>query len=228
MSFKDLKQEKEEILPELMLKYEFAMDTLKTQLNILIKEFSFRNDYNPVEHIKCRIKSEDSALNKLKSKGYDLTIFNIINHVHDMIGIRIVCSFLSDVYDIVNMIKISGQIKIKEEKDYIKYPKKSGYSSYHLIVMVPIYLHDSIEYVEAEIQVRTIAMDFWASLEHKIQYKIPKDLPKKVSDELYQCSLNMMALDNRMNQLNKFINEFENEKTNVFLHWFFTIYIINM
>lgn len=211
MSFKDLKQEKEEILPELMLKYEFAMDTLKTQLNILIKEFSFRNDYNPVEHIKCRIKSEDSALNKLKSKGYDLTIFNIINHVHDMIGIRIVCSFLSDVYDIVNMIKISGQIKIKEEKDYIKYPKKSGYSSYHLIVMVPIYLHDSIEYVEAEIQVRTIAMDFWASLEHKIQYKIPKDLPKKVSDELYQCSLNMMALDNRMNQLNKFINEFENE-----------------
>jgi len=211
MSFKDLKQEQEESLPELMLKYEFAMDTLNTQINILLKEFSFRNHYNPVEHIKSRIKSEESALNKLKSKGYDLTLYNIINHVHDMIGIRIVCSFLSDVYDIVNMIKNSGQIKIKEEKDYIKYPKKSGYSSYHLIVMVPIYLHDSIEYVEAEIQVRTIAMDFWASLEHKIQYKIPKNLPKRVSDELFQCSLNMMALDNRMNQLNQYINEFENE-----------------
>lgn len=211
MSFKDLKQDQKECLPELMLKYEFAMDTLNTQINILLKEFSFRNHYNPVEHIKSRIKSEESALNKLKTKGYDLTLYNIINHVHDMIGIRIVCSFLSDVYDIVNMIKNSGQIKIKEEKDYIKNPKKSGYTSYHLIVIVPIYLHNSIEYVEAEIQVRTIAMDFWASLEHKIQYKIPKNLPKKVRDELYQCSLNMIALDNRMNQLNQFINEFENE-----------------
>lgn len=208
MSFKDI--DHTENLPELMLKYEFAMDTLTTQINILIKEFEFRNHYNPVEHIKSRIKSEESALNKLEKKGYDLTLFNIVNHVHDMIGIRIVCSFLSDVYDIVEMIKNSGQIKIKEEKDYIKNPKKSGYSSYHLIVLVPIYLHDSIEYVEAEIQVRTIAMDFWASLEHKIQYKIPKDLPKKVTDELYQCSLNMFALDNRMNQLNQIINEYEN------------------
>lgn len=208
MSFKDI--DHTENLPELMLKYEFAMDTLTTQINILIKEFEFRNHYNPVEHIKSRIKSEESALNKLEKKGYDLTLFNIVNHVHDMIGIRIVCSFLSDVYDIVEMIKNSGQIKIKEERDYIKNPKKSGYSSYHLIVLVPIYLHDSIEYVEAEIQVRTIAMDFWASLEHKIQYKIPKDLPKKVSNELYQCSLNMVALDNRMNQLNQIINEYEN------------------
>jgi len=208
MSFKDI--DHTENLPELMLKYEFAMDTLTTQINILIKEFEFRNHYNPVEHIKSRIKSEESALNKLEKKGYDLTLFNIVNHVHDMIGIRIVCSFLSDVYDIVEMIKNSGQIKIKEERDYIKNPKKSGYSSYHLIVLVPIYLHDSIEYVEAEIQVRTIAMDFWASLEHKIQYKIPKDLPKKVTDELYQCSLNMVALDNRMNQLNQIINEYEN------------------
>lgn len=208
MSFKDI--DHTENLPELMLKYEFAMDTLTTQINILIKEFEFRNHYNPVEHIKSRIKSEESALNKLEKKGYDLTLFNIVNHVHDMIGIRIVCSFLSDVYDIVEMIKNSGQIKIKEEKDYIKNPKKSGYSSYHLIVLVPIYLHDSIEYVEAEIQVRTIAMDFWASLDHKIQYKMPKNIPHKVKDELYQCSLNMFALDNRMNQLNQIINEYEN------------------
>lgn len=209
MSFKDISQKED--LPELMLKYEFAMETLNTQINILLKEFEFIHHYNPVEHIKSRIKTEESALNKLARKGYEPTLNNIVLHVHDMIGIRIVCSFLSDVYDIVNMIKNSAQIKIKEEKDYIKNPKQSGYTSYHLIVLVPIYLNNSVEYVEAEIQVRTIAMDFWASLEHKIQYKISKNIPERITDELYQCSLNIKALDNRMNQLNQFINDFEEE-----------------
>ena len=209
MSFKDISQKED--LPELMLKYEFAMETLNTQINILLKEFEFIHHYNPVEHIKSRIKTEESALNKLARKGYEPTLNNIVLHVHDMIGIRIVCSFLSDVYDIVNMIKNSAQIKIKEEKDYIKNPKQSGYTSYHLIVLVPIYLNNSVEYVEAEIQVRTIAMDFWASLEHKIQYKISKNIPERITDELYQWSLNIKALDNRMNQLNQFINDFEEE-----------------
>ena len=120
-----------------------------------------------------------------------------------MIGIRIVCSFLSDVYDIVNMIKNSPQLKLKEEKDYIKYPKDTGYISYHLIVLVPIYLNENTEYIEAEIQIRTVAMDFWASLDHKIQYKYPKELPDHVKEELYQCSLTIKELDNRMNQLNE-------------------------
>lgn len=196
-------------IEELMLKYEFAMETLETQLNILIKEFEFTHQYTPIEHIKSRIKSKESALKKLEKKGYDFTLFNIINHIHDMIGIRIVCSFLEDIYDIVNIIKHSPQFKIKEEKDYIKKPKSSGYISYHLIVLVPIYLNDRMEYVEAEIQIRTIAMDFWASLEHKIQYKFPKELPEKVKNELYQCSLNIKDLDHRMSQLNHFIHEEE-------------------
>lgn len=201
----------EEQLSKLMLKYEFAMDILETQLKLLIKEFSFAHQYNPVEHIKSRIKSEESILHKLEKKGYELNNYNIINHVHDMIGIRIVCSFLSDVYDIVELIKNSTQFKIKEEKDYIKSPKESGYISYHFIVLVPLYLNDSVEYVEAEIQIRTIAMDFWASLDHKIQYKFPKKLPNRIKEELYQCSLDIKALDNRMNQLNHFISHYDKE-----------------
>lgn len=210
MSFKDIDTSNQ--IPELMLKYEFAMDILETQINILIKEFEFNNHYNPVEHIKSRIKSEESALKKLEKKGYSFTPYNIMRHVHDMIGIRIVCSFLADVYDIVNIIKNSTQIKVKEEKDYIKNPKDSGYISYHLIVLVPIYLNDTIEYVEAEIQVRTIAMDFWASLDHKIQYKFPKELPDKVKDEIYECSLAIKNLDHKMNEFNKFIDNFSDEQ----------------
>jgi putative GTP pyrophosphokinase len=207
MNFKDMDVSSQ--ILELILKYEFAMKSLETQIYILIKEFEFTHHYNPVEHIKSRIKSKESVLKKLEKKGYDLTPYNIMNNIHDMIGIRIVCSFLSDVYDIVNIIKNYKQIKVKEEKDYIKNPKNSGYISYHLIVLVPLYLNDTIEYIEAEIQVRTIAMDFWASLDHKIQYKIPKELPKKVKNDIYECSLVIKNLDQKMNELNQFIEEFE-------------------
>ncbi len=177
----------QQTISELMLKYNFALQMLETQLNILIKEFEFKNKYNPVEHIKSRLKTEKSAIEKLNKKGYEVTSNNLILHIHDMIGIRIVCSFLSDVYNMVNIIKNSKQFKIKSEKDYIKNPKKTGYMSYHLIVFVPIYLNDRVEYVESEIQIRTIAMDFWASLDHKIQYKFPKKIPDEVKKEMYNC-----------------------------------------
>ncbi len=206
MTFRDIRENKR--LEEMMLKYEFALNILETHLNILIKEFAFSHGYNPVDHIKSRIKEEKSALKKLEKKGYELTYYNLVKHIHDMIGIRIVCSFLSDVYDIVKLIKSSPQFKLKEEKDYIKHPKKSGYISYHLLVLVPIYLNDTIEYMEAEIQIRTMAMDFWASLDHKIQYKLSKTLSKEIIDELYNCSLNIRALDSRMNRLNKVVKNY--------------------
>ncbi len=190
-------------ISELMLKYNLALDLLETQLNMIIKEFEFKNKYNPVEHIKSRLKSESSALEKLEKKGYDITIENLINHIHDMIGVRIVCSFISDVYDIVNIIKNSKQFKIKSEKDYIENPKDTGYISYHMIVLVPIYFNDNIEYIEAEIQIRTIAMDFWASLDHKIQYKFPEETPENIKQELYDCSLVIQALDKKMYELNE-------------------------
>ena len=178
-------------ISELMLKYNFALQMLETQMNILIKEFEFKNKYNPVEHIKSRIKTEESAINKLEKKGYEVSVSNLIKHIHDMIGIRIVCSFISDVYDMVDIIRKSKQFKIKSEKDYIQNPKDTGYMSYHLIVLIPIYLDAKIEYIEAEIQIRTIAMDFWASLDHKIQYKFPKNIPEEVKRELYNCSLDI-------------------------------------
>ncbi len=193
---------------ELMLKYNFALQLLETQFNILIKEFEFKNKYNPVEHMKSRLKTEKSIIDKLNKKGYEVTTKNMISHVHDIIGIRIVCSFLDDVYDIVDIIKSSKQFKIKEEKDYIKNPKSTGYMSYHLIVLVPIYLNETVEHVEAEIQIRTSAMDFWASIDHKVQYKFPSEIPEEVKKEMYNCSLDIRKLDEKMQQLNEFVNKY--------------------
>ena len=126
-----------------------------------------------------------------------------------MIGVRIVCSFISAVYDIVNIIKNSKQFKIKEEKDYIRSPKSSGYTSYHLIVLVPIHLNSRIEYVEAEIQIRTIAMDFWASLDHKIQYKFEGAIPDEVKKEMYNSSQDIKALDYKMYKINEIVNKYK-------------------
>lgn len=183
---------------EVMLKYDFAMKRLETELDILLKEHEFKYGSNPVEHTKSRIKSLDSASKKLKKKGYDLTVDNLIRYVHDMIGIRIICSFISDVYDIVDIIKSSNEFILKEECDYIKNPKDSGYSSYHLNVLMPLHLEEITEYVEAEIQIRTVAMDCWASLEHKLSYKLPKRVPSDIKRELIDCASEIEKLDLKM------------------------------
>ena len=187
----------------LLLKYEFAKKLLETELDILLKEYEFKNNYNPVEHIKSRIKSSDSVIKKLERRGYDLTTSNLINHVHDMIGIRIVCSFLSDVKSVVNVLKLSKLFKIQDERDYISNPKDSGYISYHMNVLVPIHLQDNTEYIEAEIQIRTIAMDFWASLDHKLRYKTKKRIPKELKEEVYNFSQVINDLDLKMENLRK-------------------------
>lgn len=192
-----------------MLKYQFGLRTLQNQLSILLDEYSFANNYNPVEHIKSRIKSKESALNKLEKRGYDLTVENLIEHVHDMIGIRIVVSFLSDVKTIVELIKSSGQLIILREKDYISNPKDSGYISYHLLVKVPVYLDGKIELIEAEIQIRTIAMDFWASLDHKIKYKFDSEIPEEVKNEMYKCALDIQSLDEKMQNLNSIMDKYK-------------------
>ena len=193
----------------LMLKYEFALEELITQLKIAIKEYEFNNNKQIVEHIKTRIKSKESAIKKLESKGYEISIDNLQKHVHDMVGVRIVCSFLPDVYDIVNIIENAKNLKIKEKRDYIENPKKSGYSSYHMIVEVPIYLENGIEYIEAEIQIRTMAMDFWASLDHKLQYKFSEVIPEEVKNEMYDCSLAIKRLDNKMLGLHEIVNKYK-------------------
>lgn len=194
-----------------MLKYKYGLNMLETEIKILIDEFQYKNKYNPVEHIKSRVKTIDSAYAKLKSRGYDMNLENLVNHVHDMVGIRIVCSFLSDVKNIVSIIENSKHLKVKDKKDYITNPKDTGYISYHLIVYVPIYLDDKEEYVEAEIQIRTVAMDFWASLDHKIQYKFPNDIPDEIKKELYNCSLVTKLLDNKMQTLNEIVNKYKKD-----------------
>lgn len=187
---------------ELLLKYNAALKTLETQIAILIQDYEFKNHYNPVEHVKSRIKSYDSIVNKLKSRDYDVTVENIENHIHDVVGLRIVCSFLSDVYAIVKLLEDSDQITVHTKKDYISNPKDRGYSSYHLLVYVPVYLIDGVEMVEAEIQIRTVAMDFWASLDHKIRYKFKGEIPNEIQENMYKCALDINDLDQKMVDMN--------------------------
>ena len=191
-----------------MLKYKFALTKLETEINILTEDYAFKHKYNPVEHIESRIKTRESVLQKLQKKNCEMTLENIKEHVHDMIGIRIVCSFLSDVKNIVHMIEKSKHLLVKKEKDYITSPKDSGYTSYHLIVYVPLCLEEE-EFIEAEIQIRTVAMDFWASLDHKIQYKFSEEIPEEIKTELYNCSLAIKALDHKMLLLSEIVNRYK-------------------
>ena len=160
---------------EVTLVYSAALRQVQTKIEILNEEFQHVHQYNPIEHIKSRIKSPESIVKKLRRHGYESTIENMVNHCNDIAGIRIICSFTSDLYQIVDMLKKQKDLEIVAIKDYITYPKASGYKSYHLIVSIPVYLSDRIENTRVEIQVRTVAMDFWASLEHKIHYKFEGD-----------------------------------------------------
>ena len=193
---------------EIFLKNGFALKLLETDIDILLQSYAYEKGINPVEHVKSRLKSYESSIKKLEKKGYEINSHNLLKHVHDIIGIRIVCSFLSDVYDIVNLIKNSKQFKIKEEKDYIKEPKQTGYISYHIIIEVPIYFNDRTEYVDAEIQIRTVAMDFFASLDHKIRYKFPGDIPNEVKLEMVACSVVIQSLDKKMYELNEIVKKY--------------------
>lgn len=190
------------------LKYQYALKMLETEIEILLNEFVNNHGYNPVEHIKSRLKSEDSIKNKLKDKNLEYNEKNVFSSVPDVVGLRIVVSFINDVYDIVNMIQNSHNIIIKQKQDYIINPKESGYTSYHLNVLVPIYLENHVEYVEAEIQIRTVAMDFWASIDHKIRYKFPEEIPPDVSKALENYAKDIKELDQKMYQLNKIMNSY--------------------
>ena len=154
----------------MMLIYNSALKEVGTKLEILNDEFQHIHQYNPIEYIKSRIKSPESIVKKLKRGGHESTISNMTEFVNDIAGIRIVCSFVSDIYRLAEMIGRQIDLTVVSLKDYIKHPNQSGYKSYHMLVTVPIFLSDRVEDAKVEIQIRTIAMDFWASLEHKIYY----------------------------------------------------------
>lgn len=192
---------------DIMLKHSLALEMLETELRIMIKSYEYNNDCNPVDHIKSRLKSKDSIINKLAKKNYEINTYNIVNHVHDIIGVRIVCPFVSNVYEVIELIKTNTKYTIKEEKDYITNPKDTGYISYHIILLMPIFLNGEEVQIEAEIQIRTIAMDFWAALDHKITYKFD-EVPEEVRKEMYNCAVDIKNLDEKMMRLKEISDKY--------------------
>lgn len=188
-----------------MFLYRAALKKVETKMETLNDEFQWIHQYNPIEYIKSRIKSPESIVKKLKKNNYETSIDNMIEHVNDIAGIRIVCSFTSDIYRVAEMIGKQSDLTVVSIKDYIKNPKQSGYKSYHMLVTVPVFLTDRVINTKVEIQIRTIAMDFWASLEHKIYYKFEGNAPEYISRGLRECSEIVSVLDERMLLLNEAI-----------------------
>ena len=197
---------------EAMLVYHAALKQINTKLEILNDEFQHVHRYNPIEHIKSRIKTSESIVKKLRRYGYESTIENMVKYINDIAGIRVICSFTSDIYRIADMLRSQSDVRVISVKDYIRHPKESGYKSYHMLVTVPVYLSDRIVDVKVEIQIRTVAMDFWASLEHKINYKFEGKAPEHIRRELVECAKMVSQLDARMLALNEEIQSLGGEK----------------
>ena len=196
-----------------MFLYESALKAINTKIEILNEEFIHMYGHTPIEHIKSRVKTPDSIVKKMKRNGYEVTIENMVEKLSDIAGIRIICSFQDDIYALEESFLKQDDIELIERKDYIKNPKPSGYRSLHLIVQVPIFLQNTKKFVNVEVQFRTIAMDFWASLEHKMRYKkdIPESQVKFLQEELYDCAEQSAKLDERMQGIRDVIGWNKNE-----------------
>ena len=191
----------------IMFLYESALKEINTKIEILNEEFIHVHNYNPIEYVKSRIKSPESIVRKLKRLGYEATIDNMLKHLNDIAGIRIICSFTSDIYQIAKMIANQDDVMVLQIKDYMKHPKPNGYKSYHMVVSLPIFLSDGPVHTTVEVQIRTIAMDFWASLEHKIYYKYEGNAPAQIYEELKACADIVEQLDAKMLSLNERIQQ---------------------
>ena len=189
----------------LMFLYNAAIKEVRTKLDIMNDEFQYIHQYNPIEYIKSRIKTPNSIAKKLSRHGLENTMENMVEHINDIAGVRIVCSFTSDIYRLAEMIGKQKEFTILYIKDYMKHPKESGYRSYHMLITVPIQTTNGINPTKVEIQIRTIAMDFWASLEHKIYYKFEGNAPEYISRELRDCAVITSKLDAKMLSLNEAI-----------------------
>ena len=198
---------------EVTLVYNAALRQIQTRMEILNDEFQHVHQYNPIEHIKARIKTPESIVKKLKRHGYASTIDNMVRYVNDIAGIRIICSFTSDIYRIADMIREQRDIKVIAVKDYITFPKASGYKSYHMIVTLPVYLSDRNVDTKVEIQIRTVAMDFWASLEHQLKYKQEVPNQAEIVKSLTVCAEQIASIDEQMWQVRQQIESSEDLPT---------------
>lgn len=213
LQVEQLKHFKNEIT-RFMLTYKFALAEMETKLEILQEEFQLLHEYNPIEHTKSRLKSPESILKKLIRKDADISFTSIRKYVTDIAGLRITCSFISDIYRIKDMLKKQREMEIIEVKDYIEKPKPNGYRSLHLLVNLPVFMSDREEKVCVEIQIRTIAMDFWASLEHKIYYKYDQAVPARLTAELKEAADAAAALDRQMERLHLELNDIKESRKN--------------
>ena len=184
-----------------MLNYQFAIDEIMTKINILTTEFEHLHEYSPIEHVNARLKSPESILEKARRRGIDMNFESFRENILDIAGVRVVCSFISDAYWVAKMLATQSDITVVVVKDYIENPKSNGYKSLHLIVRVPIFLSESVEHMNVELQIRTVAMDFWASLEHKIYYKFDQEVPEALLAELAEAADVANRLDAKMERL---------------------------
>lgn len=201
VSEKEILDTESETFKKLMFLYSSALRELETRIEIIKDEFKYLYDYDLIDHTKTRIKEPDSLIKKMQRKGYEITYENLIRNINDIAGIRVVCQFKNDIFVIKKLIQKIPGVRTIKEKDYVNNPKKSGYSSYHLIVEVPINLVEKIIYVKVEVQIRTAVMDFWANVEHKVKYKPEKDISTSISKELISCAKIANKLDVRINTL---------------------------
>ena len=203
------KKEKNLTWRDILIIYDFAIQEVNTKINILNSEFKNLHDYNPIEHIKTRVKKPKSIIQKLINKGIEPTVENAIKNINDIAGVRIICSFTDDIYRIFEILANQNDINVVQIKDYIKHPKKNGYRSLHVLITIPVFLSTGTKNVPVEIQIRTIAMDFWASLEHKIYYKYRNKTFDNISDELKECADMITLLDNKMSDIRNEIKKIE-------------------
>ena len=191
-----------------MLMYDSALKQINTKIEILNNEFKAYHQYNPIEHISTRLKSPQSIAKKMRHNNKELTVENVVKYINDVAGVRIICSFTSDIYRIADLIGKQSDVQILKVKDYIITPKPNGYTSYHMIVSVPVFLSNTMVNTKVEIQIRTIAMDFWASLEHKIYYKFEGRAPERIRKELKECADIVAFLDQKMLKINEEVKEY--------------------
>lgn len=193
----------------LLMQYRCAIREIETKLNVLNEEFSLAHERNPFESIKSRVKEPASIVEKMNRKGYELTVENIEAKLNDVAGIRVICSFVEDIYYLADMLSAQDDLEVLHVKDYIRNPKPNGYRSLHLIIQIPIFLSDRKKYMRVEVQFRTIAMDFWASLDHKLKYKKNVKNPELIASELRKCADVISGVDVRMQEIRNMIEEGE-------------------
>ena len=191
----------------LMMQYRCAMLEVTTKLEVLNNELSMQNNSNPFESIKCRLKTPESIVEKMQRRGIEFSVKNVEENLTDIAGVRVICSFISDIYRLADCLASQDDIIVVARKDYIKQPKENGYRSLHLILDVPIFLTNEKKHMKVEVQFRTIAMDFWASLDHKVEYKKKIQDSEEIANELRECAKIISEVDTRMENIKNRIRE---------------------